>query len=403
MKKKVVGLGVLSTLALQTIVSSAFAVAPATVIKDSTLKNITINNETALNVTGNTTFTGSFTANAPLSLQATGPALSNAFAQATITITLDDPQATIDLGGVTFKQLKVNGEVKEIKGVDQSLSNKIELGNGIPAPDFVNPNNQEFDPFLQPLSLTKTQSAPPLYINSGRTDTSDNVTLSGDNTAPPFYQYSKHNLKDYVQITQGQTMMSLIYNSSTSEYQVIDTQGVSQGSLTFETSDPSQISVSQGQNGWVLEPQNTLTDSSDVELTVKVYQNGVETDSIDIPLEFDETQPTLLEPTFTNNQFIEIPFSEEVIVNQPMPPLYKVEYSPTGSFTDQTVLVPQTDYTITSLTASKVKIDVGPFITVNTDTVKPGGAFRIAITNLFDYANNGMNDSDSVTLTIESP
>ncbi|WP_172890872.1 S-layer homology domain-containing protein [Aneurinibacillus soli] len=256
--------------------------------------------------------------------------------------------------------------------------------------------SETFNVTVRALKIFPQQGAT-LYVNSGRNDTSDNITLVDDSTSPAGgYQYSKHNLKNYVQVGRGQEIMSLQYNADPLGFKVIDNSS-QQHTVTLESSDPSLLKVTQGINGMqgvMLEPQNNLSESSQVTLTAHLLdQNGDEIDAHNIPLVFDETAPTIGTPSY-NNQCITIPFSEPVVANNippftpPVPPL--VEYSSSGTFstTDTvSVVLPLDSY---RWLGNSLEINIQAYIDAHPGVIS-SGRFRITINGMSDYANNLLN------------
>ncbi|WCN39578.1 S-layer homology domain-containing protein [Aneurinibacillus uraniidurans] len=235
-----------------------------------------------------------------------------------------------------------------------------------------------------------------LYVHSGKKDSSNNITLVDDSTnLPSGYQYNKHNLKNYVQVGNGQGIMSLQYNADLLGFKVIDNYSQQQGTLTLKSSDPSLLTVAPGEvndvKGVKLEPQDNLSESSQVTLTAYLWdQDGKEIDAHNIPLVFDQTAPTFGTPSY-NSQCITIPFSEPVVANPLSTPL--VEYSPSGTLSTAdtiTLAMPLNSY---EWSGNRLEINIQDYIAAN-QIVISGGKFRITIKDgAFDYANNPLQGS----------
>lgn len=124
-----------------------------------------------------------------------------------------------------------------------------------------------------------------IYVNSGKADNTDDVTIVGKETATPTY-YSQQTIANLVEVKNGEKTFDLSYNNGA--FDVKDGANVV-ATLKLFSSDTTNLPLDV--DGATLKPADALTESSSASVIFKLTQGTTVVGTVAIPVVFDETAP----------------------------------------------------------------------------------------------------------------
>ncbi|GFN31321.1 S-layer homology domain-containing protein [Paenibacillus xylaniclasticus] len=254
------------------------------------------------------------------------------------------------------------------------------------------------------LSLSLKNNAV-LHVNSGKTDTDDQITLatSASSSGYQSYQYDVQSINDLILIKRGEEKFRVEYDSISEKYQVIGENDTVEGTISIMVSDESLVSLTPGTLGMVLDPADKVEENSNVELEFHLIQEDLSDTIAKLQLTFDETAPEVTDVNFVNDQLI-------ITVNEELPELAlqnnarlmeSIQIIARSAIDpDNEVYLTIDDYTITS-TAQELTLTLTEEGRLKLNDLQQY-ELQLNIRNLYDYADNWF-DYTSPWLTPSQP
>ncbi|QRG67343.1 FIVAR domain-containing protein [Brevibacillus choshinensis] len=163
LKKKVSVFAVMSTLALNSLVGTAFA---AINVSDSNVTNLTVNTDTELNISGTTSVTGNVNLKAKTTIYPTGNKVDFSKSNVTLAPKVD---STFDLGGVKTNKIVIGSDhVTTVNGFVAPTSG-VESTPGVTnAPEFTDVSGNPVEPEIKPQPVVVDKADLTTKINGAK-------------------------------------------------------------------------------------------------------------------------------------------------------------------------------------------------------------------------------------------
>ncbi|MHA2856337.1 S-layer homology domain-containing protein [Paenibacillus lautus] len=209
--------------------------------------------------------------------------------------------------------------------------------------------------------------------------------------------YNKRSIKKLIQVKRdgSNAQIEYQYNQGKPEMSILQDYEVI-GHIEIESSDPSLVLVSgESQNGITVKPIFGAQENSTASLRFKVIESGKETGSVELPVTFDFTPPTVTQATYDSSQGTFTLMSNELVYSYydtvPLPIL--VDYSGNNDFSSNSSdifpLILGEDFMYNIMNdRSGISISLTPKGIAKLSTQLPGGAFRLTINGMSDFAMN---------------
>lgn len=124
-----------------------------------------------------------------------------------------------------------------------------------------------------------------IYINSGKTDSTDNVTIS--DALGTFY--TNQVISNLIEVKSSEKTFTLAYDSTNKDFDVKDGTNIIANVKLF-TSDATNLVLNA--DGQTIEPGDDVTEGSEASIIAKLIQGTTTVGTVAIPVVFDETAPT---------------------------------------------------------------------------------------------------------------
>jgi len=245
---------------------------------------------------------------------------------------------------------------------------------------------------VKPLTISLAQDAS-FVLN---TKTQGSPTVVSDYTSMDD-TYNKRSIKKLIQIKRdgSNAQIEYQYNQGKPEMSILQDYEVI-GHIEIESSDPSLVLVSgESQNGITVKPIFGAQENSTASLRFKVIESGKETGSVELPVTFDFTPPTVTQATYDSSQGTFTLMSNELVYSyyETVPLSILVDYSGNNDFSSNSSdifpLILGEDFMYNIMNdRSGISISLTPKGIAKLSTQLPGGAFRLTINGMSDFAMN---------------
>lgn len=209
--------------------------------------------------------------------------------------------------------------------------------------------------------------------------------------------YNKRSIKKLIQINRegSNTQIEYQYNYGKPEMSILQDYEVV-GHIEIESSNPSLVQVTgESRDGITVKPIFGAQENSTASLRFKVIESGKETGSVELPVTFDFTPPTVTQATYDNSQGTFTLMSNELVYSyyDTVPLSILVDYSGNNDFSSNSIdifpLILGEDFMYNIINdRSGISISLTPKGIAKLSTQLPGGAFRITINGMSDFAMN---------------
>lgn len=218
--------------------------------------------------------------------------------------------------------------------------------------------------------------------------------------------YNKRSIKKLIQVNRegSNAQIEYQYNYGKPEMSILQDYEVV-GHIEIESSDPSLIQVSgESQDGIKVKPIFGAQENSKASLRFKVIESGKETGSVELPVTFDFTPPTVTQATYDSSQGTFTLMSNELVYSyyETVPLSILVDYSGNNDFSSNSSdifpLILGEDFMYNIINdRSGINISLTPKGIAKLSTQLPGGSFRLIINGMSDFAMNWQMRIEYVT------
>ncbi|MCM3492073.1 S-layer homology domain-containing protein [Paenibacillus lactis] len=248
---------------------------------------------------------------------------------------------------------------------------------------------------LKPLKISLTEENASFVLNSNRLSVNGMSARITDSSLEED-RYDIRNIGNLIKVTRDDafTELEIHYNPVAYGFE-IQSEGETIGHIEIETSDPSLIQLTGGDQGIQVAPVPNVNQDRPVSLIFKVFEKDAEAGKIELPIRFDSEPPTVTGVTYDSAQGLFLFQSAEPVYSYPqtIPLRAQVDYSSNGDFGQNSIdifpLVDREDFEA-GITQDKraVMIQLTPKGLSKLAGELPGGKFRITIYGMSDFAMN---------------
>ncbi|WP_157929345.1 S-layer homology domain-containing protein [Paenibacillus ihbetae] len=248
---------------------------------------------------------------------------------------------------------------------------------------------------LKPLKISPAEENASFVLNSNRLSVNGMSARITDSSLEED-RYDIRNIGNLIEVTRDDafTELEIHYDPVAYGFQ-IQSEGETIGHIEIETSDPSLIQLTGGDQGIQVAPVPNVDQDRPVSLIFKVFEKDAEAGKIELPIRFDSEPPTVTGVTYDSAQGIFLFQSAEPVYSYPqtIPLRVQVDYSANGDFGQNSIdifpLVDGEDFE-SGITQDKraVMIQITPKGLSKLAGELPGGKFRIMINGMSDFAMN---------------
>lgn len=209
--------------------------------------------------------------------------------------------------------------------------------------------------------------------------------------------YNKRSIQKLIQVKRdgSNAQIEYQYNQGKLEMNILQDDEVV-GHIEIESSDPSLVQVSgESPNGITVKPIFGAQENSTASLRFKIIESGKETGSVELPVIFDFTPPTVTQATYDSSQGTFTLISNELVYsyNDTIPLTILVDYSGNNDFSSNSIdifpLILGEDFMYNIINdRSGISISLTPEGVAKLSTQLPGGTFRLTIHGMSDLAMN---------------
>ncbi|WP_163151608.1 hypothetical protein [Anoxybacillus sp. MB8] len=243
------------------------------------------------------------------------------------------------------------------------------------------------------IGTLSVKSGAKIYVNSGQTDTSDNVKLVGAETAYPTF-YSQQSISDLIEVKSGDKTFTLAYNGTNKNFDVKDGSNVI-GTVKVFTSDPVNLPLNA--DGQTLEPADVLAENSTASVIFKLYQGSNVVGTVAVPVVFDQTAPNAPTVSGVGSAFADNKLNAtEVGTAQ----TFKVDLTGTGATAGDLITLSIASGTPYTLTSNDITNGYANVTVSGTTLASLSGAVNVTAT-VKDKANNTSPASTAYSIVVD--